>query len=99
MFGPTLGFLLGSFCASLWVDIGVVDVGKRPWGGALADRSAGTCMLTSTFPVYFSKKGGSLESFSYSKAGINYILISAACSVTGIALDARPLCLLQKHFV
>ncbi|XP_027750043.1 solute carrier organic anion transporter family member 1C1-like isoform X2 [Empidonax traillii] len=25
MFGPTLGFLLGSFCASLWVDIGVVD--------------------------------------------------------------------------
>ncbi|XP_075296220.1 solute carrier organic anion transporter family member 1C1 isoform X2 [Opisthocomus hoazin] len=26
MFGPTLGFLLGSFCASLWVDIGVVDI-------------------------------------------------------------------------
>ncbi|XP_010084961.1 PREDICTED: solute carrier organic anion transporter family member 1C1-like [Pterocles gutturalis] len=26
MFGPTLGFLLGSFCASLWVDIGIVDV-------------------------------------------------------------------------
>ncbi|KAJ7427116.1 hypothetical protein WISP_09534 [Willisornis vidua] len=26
MFGPTLGFLLGSFCASLWVDMGVVDV-------------------------------------------------------------------------
>lgn len=29
MFGPTLGFLLGSFCASLWVDIGVVDIGKK----------------------------------------------------------------------
>ncbi|XP_074727561.1 solute carrier organic anion transporter family member 1C1-like isoform X7 [Strix uralensis] len=26
MFGPTLGFLLGSFCASIWVDIGVVDI-------------------------------------------------------------------------
>ncbi|NXP54325.1 SO1C1 protein, partial [Heliornis fulica] len=26
MFGPTLGFLLGSFCASLWVDIGIVDI-------------------------------------------------------------------------
>uniref|UniRef100_A0A8C0BMJ8 Solute carrier organic anion transporter family member n=1 Tax=Buteo japonicus TaxID=224669 RepID=A0A8C0BMJ8_9AVES len=26
MFGPTLGFLLGSFCASLWVDVGVVDI-------------------------------------------------------------------------
>ncbi|XP_053113049.1 solute carrier organic anion transporter family member 1C1-like isoform X2 [Hemicordylus capensis] len=26
MFGPTLGFLLGAFCASLWVDIGLVDV-------------------------------------------------------------------------
>ncbi|XP_032544465.1 solute carrier organic anion transporter family member 1C1-like isoform X1 [Chiroxiphia lanceolata] len=25
MFGPTLGFLLGSFCAGLWVDIGIVD--------------------------------------------------------------------------
>uniref|UniRef100_A0A8B9PEC4 Solute carrier organic anion transporter family member n=1 Tax=Apteryx owenii TaxID=8824 RepID=A0A8B9PEC4_APTOW len=29
MFGPTLGFLLGSFCANLWVDIGIVDIGKR----------------------------------------------------------------------
>ncbi|XP_025948475.1 solute carrier organic anion transporter family member 1C1-like isoform X1 [Dromaius novaehollandiae] len=27
MFGPTLGFLLGSFCANLWVDIGIVDIG------------------------------------------------------------------------
>ncbi|NXL14937.1 SO1C1 protein, partial [Setophaga kirtlandii] len=26
MFGPTLGFLLGSFCAGLWVDVGVVDI-------------------------------------------------------------------------
>ncbi|XP_006121345.2 solute carrier organic anion transporter family member 1C1-like [Pelodiscus sinensis] len=26
MVGPTLGFLLGSFCANLWVDIGVVDL-------------------------------------------------------------------------
>ncbi|XP_071898584.1 solute carrier organic anion transporter family member 1C1 isoform X2 [Anas platyrhynchos] len=26
MFGPTLGFLLGSFCASLWVDIGIADI-------------------------------------------------------------------------
>ncbi|XP_025891343.1 solute carrier organic anion transporter family member 1C1-like isoform X2 [Nothoprocta perdicaria] len=26
MFGPTLGFLLGSFCANLWVDIGIVDI-------------------------------------------------------------------------
>uniref|UniRef100_A0A663MVC9 Solute carrier organic anion transporter family member n=2 Tax=Athene cunicularia TaxID=194338 RepID=A0A663MVC9_ATHCN len=26
MFGPTLGFLLGSFCASVWVDIGLVDI-------------------------------------------------------------------------
>lgn len=33
MFGPTLGFLLGSFCASLWVDIGIVDTGKGPRGG------------------------------------------------------------------
>ncbi|XP_055568043.1 solute carrier organic anion transporter family member 1C1-like isoform X3 [Falco biarmicus] len=30
MFGPTLGFLLGSFCASLWVDIGVVDIDFFP---------------------------------------------------------------------
>lgn len=30
MFGPTLGFLLGSFCASLWVDVGVVDIGEAP---------------------------------------------------------------------
>ncbi|XP_030335229.1 solute carrier organic anion transporter family member 1C1-like isoform X2 [Strigops habroptila] len=30
MFGPTLGFLLGSFCASLWVDIGIVDIGFFP---------------------------------------------------------------------
>lgn len=30
MFGPTLGFLLGSFCASLWVDVGAVDVGMGP---------------------------------------------------------------------
>uniref|UniRef100_A0A8C4VWL8 Solute carrier organic anion transporter family member n=1 Tax=Gopherus evgoodei TaxID=1825980 RepID=A0A8C4VWL8_9SAUR len=26
MVGPTLGFLLGSFCANLWVDVGVVDL-------------------------------------------------------------------------
>ncbi|ETE66083.1 Solute carrier organic anion transporter family member 1C1, partial [Ophiophagus hannah] len=25
MFGPSLGFLLGAFCASLWVDIGAVN--------------------------------------------------------------------------
>uniref|UniRef100_A0A8C3NPD1 Solute carrier organic anion transporter family member n=1 Tax=Geospiza parvula TaxID=87175 RepID=A0A8C3NPD1_GEOPR len=30
MFGPTLGFLLGSFCASLWVDVGIVDIGEGP---------------------------------------------------------------------
>ncbi|XP_075614311.1 solute carrier organic anion transporter family member 1C1 isoform X2 [Balearica regulorum gibbericeps] len=30
MFGPTLGFLLGSFCASLWVDIGIVDIDFLP---------------------------------------------------------------------
>jgi len=78
MFGPTLGFLLGSFCASLWVDIGVVDIGKRLRGGALPERLAGTCMLRSTFPAYRSKKGGSLESFFLLKAGVIYILTSAA---------------------
>ncbi|XP_077196261.1 solute carrier organic anion transporter family member 1B3-like [Paroedura picta] len=26
LFGPTLGFLLGAFCANMWVDIGKVDV-------------------------------------------------------------------------
>nr|XP_005296647.1 solute carrier organic anion transporter family member 1C1-like isoform X1 [Chrysemys picta bellii] len=26
MVGPTLGFLLGAFCANLWVDVGVVDL-------------------------------------------------------------------------
>uniref|UniRef100_A0A8C0GME1 Solute carrier organic anion transporter family member n=1 Tax=Chelonoidis abingdonii TaxID=106734 RepID=A0A8C0GME1_CHEAB len=26
MVGPTLGFLLGSFCANLWVDVGMVDL-------------------------------------------------------------------------
>lgn len=38
MFGPTLGFLLGSFCASLWVDIGVVDIGKKLLGSALSEK-------------------------------------------------------------
>lgn len=63
MFGPTLGFLLGSFCASLWVDIGVVDIGKRQWGDAPTERLAGACVPRSTFPAYYSRKGGSPEIF------------------------------------
>lgn len=45
MFGPTLGFLLGSFCASLWVDVGVVDIGEGPWpppwGGTSSQKVSG----------------------------------------------------------
>lgn len=80
MFGPTLGFLLGSFCASLWVDVGVVDIGKRLWSGALTEEMALYRNLHAKkhLPSLLLQKRGSLESFSYSKAGVICILISAA---------------------
>lgn len=32
MLGPMFGFLLGSLCAKLYVDIGFVDLGKQNGG-------------------------------------------------------------------
>lgn len=114
MFGPTLGFLLGSFCASLWVDIGIADVGKRPWSGVLTENIAvydsmilydGCSMILyrslqgkKHLPSLLLQKGGLQRAFTYLKAGVIYILISAVLQLTGMAPDARPLPPLQKNF-
>ncbi|XP_043944000.1 solute carrier organic anion transporter family member 1C1-like isoform X1 [Protopterus annectens] len=60
--GPVLGFLLGSLCARLYVDIGMVDLGTvtinpkdSRWVGAwwLGFLIAGTTSLLATFPFWF----------------------------------------------
>ncbi|XP_010001250.1 PREDICTED: solute carrier organic anion transporter family member 1C1-like [Chaetura pelagica] len=62
MFGPTLGFLLGSFCASLWVDIGIVnmdDISINPkdtrWVGAwwLGLLICGAVNFMASLPFWF----------------------------------------------
>uniref|UniRef100_A0A672TJB9 Solute carrier organic anion transporter family member n=1 Tax=Strigops habroptila TaxID=2489341 RepID=A0A672TJB9_STRHB len=62
MFGPTLGFLLGSFCASLWVDIGIVDIDAisinpkdTRWVGAwwLGLLICGAVNLIASLPFWF----------------------------------------------
>lgn len=65
MFGPTLGFLLGSFCASLWVDVGVVDIGKRLWSGALTEEMAVDRNLHAKkrLPSLLLQKGGLSREF------------------------------------
>ncbi|KFP33193.1 Solute carrier organic anion transporter family member 1C1, partial [Colius striatus] len=62
MFGPTLGFLLGSYCASLWVDIGIVDINAisinpkdTRWVGAwwLGLLICGTVSFIASLPFWF----------------------------------------------
>ncbi|KAJ7329234.1 hypothetical protein JRQ81_015408, partial [Phrynocephalus forsythii] len=62
LFGPTLGFLLGSFCANLWVDIGAVNVDTLTinskdmrWVGAwwLGILIAGGVSLVASLPFWF----------------------------------------------
>ncbi|XP_063164975.1 solute carrier organic anion transporter family member 1C1-like [Candoia aspera] len=62
MFGPTLGFLLGAFCANLWVDIGAVDTDTLTinskdtrWVGAwwLGMLICGTTSFMSSLPFWF----------------------------------------------
>uniref|UniRef100_A0A8D2Q5V2 Solute carrier organic anion transporter family member n=1 Tax=Varanus komodoensis TaxID=61221 RepID=A0A8D2Q5V2_VARKO len=61
LFGPTFGFMLGSFCANLWVDIGVVDVGTLTitskdmrWVGAwwLGVLLCGVVSFMASFPFW-----------------------------------------------
>ncbi|XP_077324795.1 solute carrier organic anion transporter family member 1C1 isoform X1 [Lithobates pipiens] len=63
--GPIFGFLLGSLCASLFVDIGFVDLNQVPitpqdshWIGAwwLGYLVAGTISLFATIPFWFLPK-------------------------------------------
>uniref|UniRef100_A0A8D0BI00 Solute carrier organic anion transporter family member n=1 Tax=Salvator merianae TaxID=96440 RepID=A0A8D0BI00_SALMN len=45
MLGPMLGFLVGSVCADLWVDIGAVDTGKEKYSAPLDTRWVGAWWL------------------------------------------------------
>ncbi|XP_072256003.1 solute carrier organic anion transporter family member 1C1 isoform X2 [Pyxicephalus adspersus] len=63
--GPIFGFLLGSLCASLFVDIGFVDLDRVPitpqdsrWVGAwwLGYLVAGTISVLATIPFWFLPK-------------------------------------------
>ncbi|XP_061494424.1 solute carrier organic anion transporter family member 1C1-like isoform X2 [Rhineura floridana] len=62
MFGPSLGFLLGAFCATLWVDIGLVDTDTLTinskdvrWVGAwwLGILICGAASIVASFPFWF----------------------------------------------
>lgn len=90
MFGPTLGFLLGSFCASLWVDIGIADIGKSQCIKCMQEPN----MLGSTLPVYCSKKGGSPEGFPTQNLMLFLFQYLQCYSVTVIdfALSPHPHC-------
>ncbi|XP_061300396.1 solute carrier organic anion transporter family member 1C1-like [Pezoporus flaviventris] len=85
MFGPTLGFLLGSFCASLWVDIGIVDVDAitinpkdTRWVGAwwLGLLICGAVNLIASLPFWFLP-------YSLPKEGENEILKISHLPVQG----------------
>nr|XP_028602932.1 solute carrier organic anion transporter family member 1C1-like [Podarcis muralis]XP_028602933.1 solute carrier organic anion transporter family member 1C1-like [Podarcis muralis]XP_028602934.1 solute carrier organic anion transporter family member 1C1-like [Podarcis muralis] len=62
MFGPSAGFLLGSYCANLWVDIGLVDTDTLTinskdvrWVGAwwLGILLCGAISIVASFPFWF----------------------------------------------
>uniref|UniRef100_A0A8C3VA55 Solute carrier organic anion transporter family member n=1 Tax=Catharus ustulatus TaxID=91951 RepID=A0A8C3VA55_CATUS len=85
MFGPTLGFLLGSFCASLWVDVGAVDVDAisinpkdSRWVGAwwLGLLICGTVNFIASLPFWFLP-------YSLPKEGENENLKISHLSVQG----------------
>ncbi|XP_054243035.1 solute carrier organic anion transporter family member 1C1-like [Indicator indicator] len=92
MFGPTLGFLLGSFCASLWVDIGVVDMDAisisprdSRWVGAwwLGLLICGAVNFIASLPFWFLP-------YSLTKEGENEDLKISHLSVQGDHCKTDP---------
>ncbi|KAJ6666267.1 hypothetical protein lerEdw1_000539 [Lerista edwardsae] len=90
MIGPTLGFLLGSFCANLWVDIGVVDADTLlidskdiRWVGAwwLGFLICGTTSIAASLPFWFLPR-------SLSKQGEDAAVKKKASDVYGITKDS-----------
>ncbi|KAM6436984.1 solute carrier organic anion transporter family member 1C1-like [Liasis olivaceus] len=89
MFGPTLGFLLGSFCANLWVDIGAVDsdtltINSKDtrWVGAwwLGILICGVTSFVSSLPFWF---------FPYSLPQEEEHVVKKSNEVYGITQDSR----------
>uniref|UniRef100_A0A8C3NJ89 Solute carrier organic anion transporter family member n=1 Tax=Geospiza parvula TaxID=87175 RepID=A0A8C3NJ89_GEOPR len=92
MFGPTLGFLLGSFCASLWVDVGIVDIDgisinpkDSRWVGAwwLGLLICGAVNFIASLPFWFLP-------YSLPKEGENENLKISHLSVQGDPCKIEP---------
>ncbi|XP_019400010.1 PREDICTED: solute carrier organic anion transporter family member 1C1-like isoform X1 [Crocodylus porosus] len=99
MVGPTLGYLLGAFCASLWVDIGIVDLDSLTinpkdtrWVGAwwIGFLICGIANFLSSLPFWFLPYSLPKEEEKRNTKELNISSVTAQVDYSAVEPQIQP---------